>query len=475
MLKTIFSTIGIIFLVGCISNKAENRTHPLENKLIPNVQIATAPKYYSIAERLEYHNILGLGLGIIEDNKLAFSQGYGFAVKDRIVPDSATIFQTGSISKSILGLITLILEEQEKISLDTLAVSYLKNWRFPKNDFSANERITLRHLLNHTAGLNMFNSKGMSPYEKPISLKDIFNGNELSKGVSIDTIAGTQYTYSNYGYGIVQMILEEHTGKSLKELSKELIFEPLGMKNSSFERIVPSEKLSGYAFAYDAEGAVYEKFWRQPLIAGSGGLRSTVKDLSILLLAVQKALNGDQQGLVSPQMVNQIISKEGYNLGFEIEGEENDLSITHTGRVPGFFAYMRIYPKTGKGIVMLCNSDNGGEIFKDILRGASEIYGWGIAKPRIIRPIKITPKELSRYVGEYELKHGGEVYIAQILENGEHLMFKMKDEKEEYPIRMVDANKFVDLVDGSDLEFLFKDSLPTRLVLDDELTFTKIP
>ena len=470
---------GILFLMnvlifGCQSNSSKVITsHPLEHNLIPNVEIASSPQRYTIPQRLEYHTISGLSLGIIEEGKLVFTKGYGFAVKDRMVPDSSTIFQVGSISKSILGLVSMILEDRGEISLDSLATTYLKEWSFPENRFSANENITLRHLLNHTAGLNIFNSWGMSPFVEPSSLEEVFEGNKYSKGVSIDTTAGAIYQYSNYGYGILQMALENHTGRSLEELSDELIFEPLGMKKSSFKRIVPSKELSGYAFAHDDEGNVYEEYWTQPLIPGSGGLKSTVKDLSVLLLAIQKAFAGTQQGLITPKMVKEITSRKGYNLGFEVDGEGESLSITHTGRVKGFFAYMRIYPETNNGIIMLCNSDNGGEVFKDILRGASEHYGWTIAQPRTIAPLQTSLVELQPYLGSYELQLEGTSYIAQILPDGEHLIFKMENEDETYPMRKVGTHQFVDLIDGTDLEFQVLNSKVEALVLDRGLKFIR--
>jgi CubicO group peptidase (beta-lactamase class C family) len=466
--------IWILFFLACSDKKEDEVSdHPLENNLIANVQFVSNPEFFTVDERLKEHNIAGLGLGIIEDKELTFTKGYGFVSNNQLDVDSTTIFQVGSISKSILGLLSVILEEQGEISLDTLAIRYLKDWSFPENRFKAKEKITVRHLLNHTAGLNIYNSKGMSPFEEPFSLIDLLNGNEYSKGVSIDTVAGVQYKYSNYGYGIVQMILENQTGKSLEELSKEWIFDPLNMEKSDFKRVVPSEELKGYAFAHDYEGNLYNEYWAQPLILGSGGLRSTIKDLSTLLLVIQNAYDGEQKGFITPQIVDQIISEKGYNLGFEIEGEGNNLSITHTGRVPGFFAYMRLYPNTGKGLVMLCNSDNGGEIFKDILRGASDLYGWNIIQPKRINPIDVSLSDLNRYSGDYEITIDSTTYVAQFYVKDNHLQFRMKEEDEIYPLRMIEPDYFIDLIDGSSFDFEVKDSTISAFTLDNDLTFIK--
>ena len=475
MRKVFVKVLCALLLGSCHGEKKElPKDHPLVYQLVPNVHIASQPLTYSIKERLEEHEVAGISLGIIENNRLEFAKGYGFAVKDSVVPDNQTVFQVGSISKPIVSLVAMILAERGEIRLDSLATSYLKDWRFPKNDYNANQTITLRHLLNHTAGINMFNSKGMSPYKEMVSLKSIFDGEEYGKGVAIDTTAGARYVYSNYGYGILQKVLEDHTKKSLEQLAQELVFRPLGMRRSSFEKIVPKAELSGYAFAYDDEGERYPEYWNQPLIPGSGGLRSTVQDLSILLLAIQRAINGKQVGNISTRIAKTIISKKGYHLGFEIEGEEKMLSVTHTGRVKGFFAYMRIYPRTGNGIILLCNSDNGSEIFKDILRGTSDYFGWNSAKPRFITPIDVSKKQLEKYLGEYLLIYESDRYIAQILVEGNHLIFKMRDEAERYPLRMVGQDTFVDIKDGSDLDFISKDSVISQLILDKELVFEKM-
>jgi|GEM_PF-2435779 len=467
--------VTLLIFLACSGNPELQSEHPLETNLIPNVQVSSAPQTFSVEERIKEHNIPGFALGIIENNQLVFSKGYGLARKNETIPvGEASVFAAGSISKSITGLTALFLEKRGNLSLDKNIAEYLTDWQLPESHHLSEQPVTLRHLLNHTAGIIRFNSKGVSQGDTLPTLVEVLNGNRYSPGVIIDTIPGARYRYSNLGYGIVQKVIEDVTGNAFNDVAKELVLDPLKMTSSTFAVQPPIGLPGQYVHAHDDDGNVYDGYWMKPLILASGGLRSTISDLSKLLLALSNALSEKADSHIPNDIAEEIIASNGYNLGFEITGKDETLAITHTGRVPGFFAYMRIYPSTGKGLIMLCNSDNGGEIFKDVLRGASALYGWDIVKPRMIDVVNISPAELNKFVGSYILELGGDSYIAEILADGQHLKYKMKDEPEQYPLRHVGNNLFVDLIDGDDLQFVLKDGVATQLITNNEYTFNRI-
>lgn len=466
----LISAIAVIFLTACQSSNDVPQVFELESGLIPKV-VSAATQRHTIDEGLETHNVSGFALGIIEKGRLASAKGYGTARNETPVLAN-TIFSAGSISKSITGLTTLLLADDGLVDLDTTVSIYLKDWSLPASKFLDKKTISLRHLLNHTGGITPFNSKGLGLKDTFPPLVELLAGGRHSPGVHIDTLAGAQYRYSNLGYGIVQLVIESVTGKPFGEVAKAMILEPLGMNRSTFTESETLFKRPDYACAFKESGNIYEDCWRRSMIPASGGLKSTIEDLTRLLLALSDGLKGKTTGPISPEVAKTIVAQKGYHLGFEIEGEGANLSITNTGRVPGFFAYMRIYPETGNGVTMLCNSDNGGELLKDVLRGASALYGWDIIEPRTIDTITVAPETLETYTGNYLLELGSEKYQIEVLLHDGQLTYV--SDGEEYPILPVKEHRFVDLIDGEDLRFVVKNDTVVAVMTNEEYRFERV-
>ena len=109
-----------------------------------------------IEGQIARRQIVGLSLAIIDDGKIAETRAYGTTTRGgnvRITPN--TLFQAGSISKPVAALGALQLVQAGKVSLDENVNSKLRTWRVPDNDFTAAEKVTLRRLLSHTAGLTV--------------------------------------------------------------------------------------------------------------------------------------------------------------------------------------------------------------------------------------------------------------------------------------------------------------------------------
>ena len=463
----------IITMFGCNTSQqiqsVTKQSSLLENHLIPLIHDETNPVYFNIDDRLNYHNISGLSLAIIENNCVTLSKGYGKCRKESEQSvRTSSIFQVGSISKSITALLILKLRDDGRLALNDDVEDYLKSWSFPEDTYLKQEAITFRMLLNHTSGIKNINSKGIKQKEEIPSLNEFLNNN-----VEFDTIPGAKYNYSNVGYAILQRLIEDITGSKFSDVAKELIFVPLKMNNSTFETILPKESTIDYCYSYNNEGELNEGYWRNLTRKSSGGLYSNPEDLSKLILEFQNAKNGNSQTF-SKESINEILSGAKYNLGFEIDGQNESLSITHTGRTSGFYAYMRFYPNLGKGIIMSSNSDNGGEIFKEILRGYSKLNDLNILKPKIINSVILPKTQLANYLGSYELKVGGERYVIEIKTDNYQLQYNMKGENKRYPLRAIDSRVFLDIVEGEKFEFVKETSGLSKLITNDEYQFRKL-
>ena len=108
---------------------------------------------YNIIDRMAHYKVKGLSIAVIEDYKIAWAKGYGWADEKEKRPVTAnTMFEPGSISKSLNAMGLLKLVQENKLDLYADINAYLKSWTFPYDSISKGKKITLANLLSHTAG-----------------------------------------------------------------------------------------------------------------------------------------------------------------------------------------------------------------------------------------------------------------------------------------------------------------------------------
>jgi CubicO group peptidase (beta-lactamase class C family) len=191
-----------------------------------------------IEEQMKRRGIPGLSLAIIQDGKIVKAKGYGFADRDKKTPVTAsTLFQAGSISKSVAALGALYLVEQGKLSLDEDVNHRLKTWKVPENSFTREKKVTLRRLLSHTAGLTVHGFPGYA-VDRPIpSLVQILDGSKPANtpAIRVDTVPGTHWRYSGGGYTVMQKLMLDVTGTPFPQYLQKSVLGPLGMTESTFK------------------------------------------------------------------------------------------------------------------------------------------------------------------------------------------------------------------------------------------------
>ncbi len=144
----------------------EARIKRVEQGLLPAVLIKGDPSW-SIEERMKHHKVPGLSVAVIKDFKIDWARAYG--VKDIETNEpvtTETLFQAGSISKSVNAMVAMKKVEQGKISLDEPINNKLVSWKLPENEFTAKKKVTLRNLLSHTAGTTVHGFPGYAVDEK---------------------------------------------------------------------------------------------------------------------------------------------------------------------------------------------------------------------------------------------------------------------------------------------------------------------
>lgn len=222
-----------ILVAGGISLAAAD----LEQR-IQRVENGLTPEKASIAERLKHYKVPGASVAVIAGGALEWARDYGVTSAEGGKPVTAdTLFQAASISKPVAAMVALRLVEQGKLSLDEDVNVKLRSWKVPENEFTKTEKVTLRRLLNHSAGLTVHGFRGYGADEPVPSLIEVLDGKRPanSAAIRVDITPGSKGRYSGGGYEVMQQLVIDVTGRPFPQLARELVLAPLGMSHSTYE------------------------------------------------------------------------------------------------------------------------------------------------------------------------------------------------------------------------------------------------
>jgi CubicO group peptidase (beta-lactamase class C family) len=385
---------------------------PVDRALRTIGRIAGQPdSAYSIEERMHYWHVPGVSLAIIENFRIVHARGYGVTEFGGRTPvDTSTLFQAGSISKPVFATGALKLVEQGKLALDEDVNLKLKSWRVPDTSWNATEKVTLRRLLTHSAGLTVWGFPGYASTVRVPTVVEVLDGKGNTPAVRNDTLPGARWLYSGGGYTIAQLLATDVTGEPFPALMQRLVLAPAGMIHSTYANPLPQEHARSAASGHEqVDTPVAGRYHTYPEMAAAG-LWTTAPDLARWALNLTKSYNGETGGILSPAMAQQMISKlqptgprggNGfYGLGVGVAGEADSISFSHGGRDEGFVANVVMWPKLGKGLVIL-TSGVSGALLSEIRRAFNETYGMP-GPPRPERTaVPVDPASLPGLAGRY--------------------------------------------------------------------------
>jgi CubicO group peptidase (beta-lactamase class C family) len=377
--------------------------------LPPRVLTRVAETPAPLDERMAYRRVPGLSLAVIRGGEIAWTRGHGVteaAAASPVTPD--TLFQAGSISKPVTAVATMRLAERGLLHLDEVVNSRLQGWRIPANG-PWQPRITLRHLLSHTAGLTVSGFPGY-PEGAPLpTLPQILNAEYPANTPKLqcNLLPGLTYRYSGGGYTVLQLLLEEVTATPFADLLQELVLEPLGMVNSTFAQPLPApwrdKAATGHLYC---TGDAVPGRWRVHPELAAAGLWSTAPDLARFVLDMQASLQHDQGRLLRQATVQEMLTPQGdpqMGLGFFLR---SGARFEHGGDTEGYSALFTAFMETGEGAVLMTNAESGYELNQEVVRGLAAQYGWPGILPEPPHPTAISPDGLEAFVGVYDLASG---------------------------------------------------------------------
>ncbi|HAA10782.1 MAG TPA: serine hydrolase, partial [Cytophagales bacterium] len=215
----------------------------IENGLELNLQIRgiDSVQTYNIEDRLRELRIPGVSIAVLKDGEIAWARGYGMADSAENRPvTTETLFQAGSISKPMAALRAHQLVEQGMIHLDSNVNQYLTSWHVPDNEFTANEKVTIRRILNHTAGLTVWGFPGYPRGDTIPTVPEILDGLGNTDSVRVYKEPGGGWQYSGGGYTIMQLMITDLEKRTFPEIMKTEVLTPLGMERSTYENPLPA-------------------------------------------------------------------------------------------------------------------------------------------------------------------------------------------------------------------------------------------
>jgi len=426
---SLFIFIQLLALLGCSARISSKDSASPQNKAslktLDGKSISAAELEASIEQIMDNANVAGLSCAILNDSQIVYQKAFGYRNKsDGTRNDEQTLFSAASFSKTVFAYLVMVLVEEKVIDLDKPLYEYLDKPLYEYQayaDLKGDDRyklITARIVLSHTTGF-----PNMRFIEPDGRLKFLFS-------------PGERNSYSGEGILLLQMVIEEVTGKDLETLAQEKIFKPLGMTRSSY--IWQPEFEANYASPHDEYGRPRGEKIQRPTPDAAGSMVTTAGDYARFLAGILNARGkrkASMDAMLKPQIAinyKAMFGPDAWNMTDEYQDihlswglgwgrfdTSNGRAFFHTGHSFGWQNYTVTYIDKGIGIVMLSNSDNfesvAAEIAKKAIGDINSPYDWlgyvpfDPARAKKSPPpdpvaIQVDPAVLAAYAGTYDMQ-----------------------------------------------------------------------
>ncbi|MCJ7626404.1 MAG: beta-lactamase family protein [Anaerolineaceae bacterium] len=312
----------------------------------------------------------GCALAVVRNGEIVYKRGYGMANLEYGIPITpATIFHIASVSKQFTALAMTLLAHEGKLSLDEDVRKHVPE--LP--DFG--ETITIRHLIHHTSGLR-------DQWELLIAagwrMDDVITTDDIMELVTaqqdLNFKPGEKHLYSNTGYTLQAVIVQNVTGKNLRAFCEERMFKPLGMKNTHFHddhKMIVRNR----AYSYELDG--YNHFKNAVLSYANVGATSLFTTVEDLALWDQEFYDGKVFG---KDVIEQMLTRGVLNSGEQIE-YAHGLMITdyrglrtvgHSGGDAGYRTHLMRFPDQHFSVIVFSNLSTVAPA--DLTKKVADIY-----------------------------------------------------------------------------------------------------
>ena len=431
----------------------------IENGLVPAVIIKGRPTpTASLAQRMRETKVPGVSIAFFDHGRIVWAKGYGLAdVASGRPVTPQTLFEAGSISKPVAALAALRLVQAGRLDLDQDVNARLKTWKVPENAFTTQQKVSLRRLLSHGAGLTVHGFPGYARDQTLPGLVQVLNGQAPANTapVVVEAVPGTRWSYSGGGYVIAQLLMTETTSEAFPDLMREQVFKPAGMTHSTYAQPLPHALWDQAATGYRTSGQPVTGGWYVYPEMAPAGLWTTPSDLARAAIEVQKDYTGQSHRVLSRAMARQMLTRQigDWGLGFQLTQADGTRRFGHGGDDEGFKADLEAFTTgSGQGVAIMTNGDAGSGLISEILRSVAKSYGWKGFQPEERSIVQVDPAVLASYVGAYEIP-GLTKLIVTVKDGGLYVTVPVLG-PDPQPMLAQSSTQFFNLGDGSSMEFV---------------------
>lgn len=325
-----------------------------------------------ITHEMQHKHVPGASIAVIKNYRIEWAKGFGIAdkkTKEPVMPN--ILFQAGSISKPITAMAALKLVQNGKLKFDENINSALTSWKVPDNLYTNKEKVTLRRLLSHTAGINVPGFLGYAKDEKAATLIETLNGAKPANSAAIRVVEqpGKRFKYSGGGYMIVQQTLMDIEQQPFTQVMDQLVLNPLSMSHSTFLQPLPPRLMKHIAIPYWTNRGPVPGGPRTYPEQAAAGLWTTPTDLAKFVISIQKSLKGDSGQILTRHSaelmaVNTAATTLNHSigLGFNVHANKygkpaaKGVYFTAMGQNEGYSSLLIGSIKGGNGLIIMINA-----------------------------------------------------------------------------------------------------------------------
>ena len=354
------------FLVALLA--AAPRAHaqavaPAPAALATNAEVLGAERLFSawMEGQLAYRGIPGVAVGVVYDQQLVWSQGFGFAdVKNRVPMTPQVKFRIASHSKMFAAIAIMQLREEGKIRLDDPVAKYLP-WFKAKPAGDDDGVVTIEQLLSHTSGLQREAGDHWTSFNFPTEdeIKRLYSDRQAAFAPNV------RWKYSNLAFAVAGLVVEQITGQKWATYVQQQMLVPLGMSATSVDQNVPGLTVPYMRRMPDGSRDVLT-FVDARGMAAATGMTSTVDDLAKFVSAqfrrgprggAQILSTGSWREMHRVRAVDETW-QSGSGLGFDFLRVDNRTWVGHGGGYPGNTTHTLFQLNDKVGVIVLTNTND---------------------------------------------------------------------------------------------------------------------
>jgi len=381
-------------------------------------------------ELLSEYRIPSAAIGVLHDGEIT---DFAVGVKNLSTEEPATtdtIYQCGSMTKTWTALAFMQLVAEGKVGLDEPVRTYLPGFKVADPEVSA--KVTPRHLLNHTNGIE-------EDYGDPGEEDDVYERmvDNIASAPQVYPLGYTHGYSAVLGYGILARIMEVIDGKRWDDIMKDRLFDPLGLTGTSSwrEQVDQDRAATGHLIRSLEEGPIVSPLGYLPRSFGPGGnVNSTAREvvtMAHVFLNGGKAPNGTR--IVSAEIIREMMESRvtipdpymfgpEWALGLIVCDWHGETVYAHDGSTVGQSARLRILPDSNLALSMLANGGPRDSFYKKVFNAILADLG-AATIPDLPKPDPTLSLDLPKYEGAYERPgasyeveaEGGKLYLTFVL------------------------------------------------------------